>query len=612
MASISQQPFKFDMDPHASPSIEDLCLDENFESEYSDSEDEGSDGSSALRPHKNAWGEKESDEESDTDTDLEEDMLGDTIVNTNDDSYKYKVLCESMGAVPVQYYLRHMNDAVFRCDNHGLGPDGAAALARALLTNTEIKALSLRGNDIRGDGARHLGHMLKNNAYIEVIDIAQNNLRSEGLNAFADVIASPDWRVQELDLAVNGFLDMDAHIFCNSLKSDTSLITMGVSGNRFGDTAAIEFANMLIVNTNLKNLDLSWNCIRKRGATALAEALKQNTSLENLNLGFNAIGTAGALAFAEMLNVNNTLTSLDLSGNNIGDAGAVALAAVIKSKSGLISLGLSHNKFTSASVMCLLEAIESNQGLSELMLDGIELDAACQQVLKRICTTKPGLSVTTNRAPKSDSSDVLREKTKLLEEKLSEMASAAASRLTSPTNSKHTLHIGGNGNMNLQPRLPPHLVKPKTDGALSRAGSLIIELDELDDFDSDDEDANRMREWRLNHPDLDDPMLALESYVYNNRLRLVDLFTTIDKDRSGTVTTHEIRHAVTSLEGLALNEEQQDELMARLDYDGNGVIDYQEMCEGELSAGRRSLVEKLRHRDPRWTTYTDGDDDDEN
>ena len=48
---------------------------------------------------------------------------------------------------------------------------------------------------------------------------------------------------------------------------------------------------------------------------------------------------------------------------------------------------------------------------------------------------------------------------------------------------------------------------------------------------------------------------------------------------------------------MDLNEIQQEELMRRLDTDGDGEIDYQEMAEG-----RRRFADREHAMDPRWET----------
>lgn len=91
-------------------------------------------------------------------------------------------------------------------------------------------------------------------------------------------------------------------------------------------------------------------------------------------------------------------------------------------------------------------------------------------------------------------------------------------------------------------------------------------------------------------------MQVLEDFVQSNSLRLVDLFFEIDKDRSGFVTMEEAKMAIATL-NLDLNEIQLNELMFRLDLDGDGQLNYHEFAEG-----RRVLQERTRSRDPHWKT----------
>lgn len=86
-------------------------------------------------------------------------------------------------------------------------------------------------------------------------------------------------------------------------------------------------------------------------------------------------------------------------------------------------------------------------------------------------------------------------------------------------------------------------------------------------------------------------------YVYSTRLRLVDFFFSIDKNRSGGVTKDELTQAVDVLDGLDMTRLQMEELIERLDVNNDGEINYEELCEG-----RKEITEKLRARDPRWTT----------
>ena len=61
---------------------------------------------------------------------------------------------------------------------NGLRPAGAAAVCRALTTNTSVRTLDLAENGIDDDGARAVAAMLSANAALSSLDIRQNGLSS--------------------------------------------------------------------------------------------------------------------------------------------------------------------------------------------------------------------------------------------------------------------------------------------------------------------------------------------------------------------------------------------------------------------------------------------------
>eukprot|EP00056_Hartaetosiga_gracilis_P012465 m.199036 g.199036 ORF g.199036 m.199036 type:complete len:164 (-) comp13693_c1_seq3:1971-2462(-) len=84
--------------------------------------------------------------------------------------------------------------------------------------------------------------------------------------------------------------------------------------------------------------------------------------------------------------------------------------------------------------------------------------------------------------------------------------------------------------------------------------------------------------FRSMYPTLNDPMAILDSYCIQNKLRLVDLFFQIDKDRSGKISVDELVGSIEEL-GLPINGIQAEELVFRMDLDGDGEVDYQEFVE---------------------------------
>ncbi|XP_029454911.1 leucine-rich repeat-containing protein 45 [Rhinatrema bivittatum] len=143
-----------------------------------------------------------------------------------------------------------------------LTEEGVNLLLQGLCSNTLIKCLDLKGNNLRAVGAEALGKLLQQNKSIKRLILEWNNL---------------------------GMWEDSFSLFCDSLGS-----------NHF-----------------LKQLDLRNNQINHQGAEELAMALKHNSSLQELDLRWNNIGLLGGRALLNCLPNNKTLEKLELSGNNI-------------------------------------------------------------------------------------------------------------------------------------------------------------------------------------------------------------------------------------------------------------------------------------------------------
>ena len=103
-------------------------------------------------------------------------------------------------------------------------------------------------------------------------------------------------------------------------------------------------AKVIAAQFSASGIDLSKKGLTAHDAAAVAEILKSNTSVTTVNLdGNKEIGDEGAKALAEALKVNATVGYLDLSGCGIGDDGAAALAEALRSNTTLTKLFLEDN-----------------------------------------------------------------------------------------------------------------------------------------------------------------------------------------------------------------------------------------------------------------------------
>ncbi|XP_074703876.1 leucine-rich repeat-containing protein 45 [Strix aluco] len=144
----------------------------------------------------------------------------------------------------------------------GLSEEGVKLLLHGLCSNTTVKSLDLKGNNLRTLGAEALGKLLRQNKSIRSLILEWNSLGA--------------WE--------EGF-----SFFCQGLGA----------------------------NNSLQQLDLRNNQINHQGAGELAMALKQNASLQELDLRWNNIGLLGGRALLNCLHSNKTLKRLELAGNNV-------------------------------------------------------------------------------------------------------------------------------------------------------------------------------------------------------------------------------------------------------------------------------------------------------
>ncbi|XP_010215526.1 PREDICTED: leucine-rich repeat-containing protein 45 [Tinamus guttatus] len=139
---------------------------------------------------------------------------------------------------------------------------GVKLLLNGLCSNTTVKSLDLKGNNLRIAGAEALGKLLRQNQSIRSLILEWNSL---------------------------GVWEEGFSFFCQGLAA----------------------------NSFLQRLDLRNNQINHQGAGELAMALKRNASLQELDLRWNNIGLLGGRALLNCLHSNKTLKKLELAGNNV-------------------------------------------------------------------------------------------------------------------------------------------------------------------------------------------------------------------------------------------------------------------------------------------------------
>ena len=248
-----------------------------------------------------------------------------------------------------------------------IGDAGAEALAEVLSCNTILEKLDLTENEIGNGGAKALAQAIRSNTALKKLVLKYNSIGDAGAEALAEVL-SCNTILEKLDLTENKIGNGGAKALAQTIRSNTALKKLVLKYNSIGDAGAEALAEVLSCNTILEKLDLTENEIGNGGAKALAQAIRSNTALKKLVLKYNSIGDAGAEALAEVLSCNTILEKLDLSYNIIGSVGAEAFAQTIRSNTALKKLVLTRNGVGDIGAISLAQALHSNSSLEVLDL----------------------------------------------------------------------------------------------------------------------------------------------------------------------------------------------------------------------------------------------------
>lgn len=86
----------------------------------------------------------------------------------------------------------------------------------------------------------------------------------------------------------------------------------------------------------------------------------------------------------------------------------------------------------------------------------------------------------------------------------------------------------------------------------------------------------------------------IEEYIAKHRLRLVDMFTRMDKNKDWLISCSECRQIFRELQ-LPISDAEVDELIAALDRNNDGHLDYRELLKGRLAykMGRQQRKQKV-------------------
>ena len=138
----------------------------------------------------------------------------------------------------LNYVGNDQHEELHLFDNH-IGPPGAAMIADALRTNTELKHLGLNNNPIGDAGATELADALRcDNGTLQSLYLTDNDIGDLGVFRLADALrCDTACRLQTLLLAYNYVGGDGARALADALRTNTTLRTLVFAGASLGEKA---------------------------------------------------------------------------------------------------------------------------------------------------------------------------------------------------------------------------------------------------------------------------------------------------------------------------------------------------------------------------------------
>lgn len=390
------------------------------------------------------------------------------------------------------------------------------------------------------------------------IDIKHHGLGPMGAKAIAIALVT-NTSVIKLNLADNWIGSEGAGYIAEMLRENCYIADLDLSENKLGADGAESVKDILLHNSNITRFVANGNDFDDKAVQILAEAIKNNTKVKYFSLSHNQLGEKGGQNLAPAIAANDKIDHLDLSWNHLRNKGACAVALSLKENFTLKILNLAWNGFGNDGALAMGEALKVNTTLRELDLTNNRITAegavylakglmvnTCLQVLKigKNPMQSPGAYALVNAMKNNLES-------KLIEVELTDITvnndfvelCKEVQQLRPDMKIRH----GGTGGAPFKPKNRPT------------------------------------------------PMKILKNYIEDNKMRLLDLFNTLDKDKSMNITVKEFADGLKET-GIDMNYIELYKLIESLDRNKDGEINYSELVMGSLEQQIEDRKEKIKEK----------------
>lgn len=270
--------------------------------------------------------------------------------------------------LPEPIFVRSTQADSLMIGHRSYGDAAAVLLADIINDLPNLRHLSMRDNRLTDRGTAAIldavccggsDNNTTNNAAgtakrLLSLDLSMNVLDTDAVISIANFLRRSDCQLESLSLESADIDDNEISLLVLALDENKSLKELSIPHNYLGGFAekllvnekrrgSLTIERVLKANSTLRKLDLSWNQLGSISGEAIARALGENRALTWLSIAYNCIGDEGSMAFGYALNWNKSLTFLDMSHNGIRNRGGQVIAEGLRENLRLTHLDVSGN-----------------------------------------------------------------------------------------------------------------------------------------------------------------------------------------------------------------------------------------------------------------------------
>ncbi|XP_057678582.1 NACHT, LRR and PYD domains-containing protein 3-like isoform X3 [Corythoichthys intestinalis] len=201
-----------------------------------------------------------------------------------------KSSCHLLTSVP-----SYPSNLSLNLSKNNLSDEGVEILSKGLSSpNCKLESLNLRDCHLDKGSCHLLASVLSSPSNLKRLDLTDNNLLDEGVEILSKGLASPNCTLEELTLSRCHLDKGSCHLLASVLSSPSNLRHLNLSYNNLSDEGVeILSKGLASPNCKLESLDLSGCELKKGSCHPLASVLSSPSNLKHLELSWNDLSDEG-------------------------------------------------------------------------------------------------------------------------------------------------------------------------------------------------------------------------------------------------------------------------------------------------------------------------------